>query len=83
MMTLAGEDIPPHLVGGSRRVGNVTAATIPGLNKDDYQVGERAINRDATAAPSPIPFLPTSSRYDPAGAAQRRPQTGEVLLSAW
>ena len=30
----------------SRRVGNVTTATIEDLNKDDYQVGVRAIDRE-------------------------------------
>ena len=41
----------------ARRVGNVTAATIPKLNKDDYQVGVRAIDRDGNRSPvaHPIP----------------------------
>lgn len=40
----------------SRRFGNVTAATIPGLNKDDYQVGVRAIDRDGNRSPVAYPI---------------------------
>jgi hypothetical protein len=40
----------------SRRVGNVTAATIPGLNKDDNQVGVRAIDRDGNRSPVAYPI---------------------------
>jgi hypothetical protein len=35
----------------SRRVGNVTDATIANLNKDDNQVGVRAIDRDGNRSP--------------------------------
>jgi Zn-dependent M28 family amino/carboxypeptidase len=40
----------------SRRFGNVTTATIPGLNKDDYQVGVRAIDRDGNRSPVAYPI---------------------------
>ena len=40
----------------SRRVGNVTAYTIEGLNKDDYQVGVRAIDRDGNRSPVAYPI---------------------------
>jgi Peptidase family M28 len=40
----------------SRRVGNVTAATIENLNKDDYQVGVRAIDRDGNRSPVAYPI---------------------------
>ena len=40
----------------SRRFGNVTAATIPGLNKDDNQVGVRAIDRDGNRSPVAYPI---------------------------
>ena len=39
----------------ARRVGNVTAATIAGLNKDDNQVGVRAIDRDGNRSPVAYP----------------------------
>ena len=39
----------------SRRVGNVTAATIEDLNKDDFQVGVRAIDRDGNRSPVAYP----------------------------
>jgi hypothetical protein len=35
----------------SRFVGNVTEYTIAGLNKDDYQVGVRAVDRDGNRSP--------------------------------
>jgi hypothetical protein len=35
----------------ARRVGNVTAYTVRNLNKDDYQVGVRAIDRDGNRSP--------------------------------
>ena len=37
------------------RVGNVTDSTIKGLNKDDYQVGVRAIDRDGNRSPVAFP----------------------------
>ena len=40
----------------SRRVGNVTAYTIEGLNKDDYQAGVRAIDRDGNRSPVAFPI---------------------------
>src|SRR4051812_697507 len=40
----------------SRRFGNVTEATIPNLNKDDYQVGVRAIDRDGNRSPVAYPI---------------------------
>ena len=40
----------------SRRVGNVTGYTIEGLNKDDYQVGVRAIDRDGNRSPVTYPI---------------------------
>jgi hypothetical protein len=40
----------------SRRVGNVTAHTIEDLNKDDYQVGVRAIDRDGNRSPVAYPI---------------------------
>ena len=43
----------------SRRVGNVTAYTIEGLNKDDYQVGVRAIDRDGNRSPVAYPIPAT------------------------
>ena len=44
----------------SRRVGNVTEYTIEGLNKDDYQVGVRAIDRDGNRSPVAYP-IPASA----------------------
>lgn len=43
----------------ARRVGNVTAATIEGLNKDDVQVAVRAIDRAGNRSPAayPIPAM--------------------------
>jgi hypothetical protein len=35
----------------ARRVGNVTEYTIKNLNKDDYQVGVRAVDRDGNRSP--------------------------------
>jgi hypothetical protein len=40
----------------SRRVGNVTDYTITGLNKDDNQVGVRAIDRDGNRSPVAYPI---------------------------
>lgn len=40
----------------ARFVGNVTAATIAGLNKDDFQVGVRAIDRDGNRSPVAYPI---------------------------
>jgi Zn-dependent M28 family amino/carboxypeptidase len=40
----------------ARRFGNVTSATIEGLNKDDYQVGVRAIDRDGNRSPVAYPI---------------------------
>jgi hypothetical protein len=40
----------------SRRVGNVTDATIKNLNKDDVQVGVRAIDRDGNRSPVAYPI---------------------------
>jgi hypothetical protein len=40
----------------ARRIGNVTSATIPGLNKDDYQVGVRAIDREGNRSPVAYPI---------------------------
>ena len=39
----------------SRRVGNVTTAVIENLNKDNYQVGVRAIDRDGNRSPVATP----------------------------
>jgi len=39
----------------ARRVGNVTDYTIAGLNKDDVQVGVRAIDRDGNRSPVAAP----------------------------
>jgi peptidase M28-like protein len=39
----------------ARRTGNVTAYTIPGLNKDDIQIGVRAIDRDGNRSPIAYP----------------------------
>ena len=39
----------------ARRVGNVTAHTIRNLNKDDYQVGVRAIDQDGNRSPVAYP----------------------------
>ena len=44
------------LLSHSRRVGNVTGYTIEGLNKDDYQVGVRAIDRDGNRSPVAYPI---------------------------
>ncbi len=44
----------------SRRFGNVTTATIEDLNKDDYQVGVRAIDRDGNRSPVAYP-VPANS----------------------
>jgi hypothetical protein len=44
----------------SRQVGNVTEFTISNLNKDDFQMGVRAIDRDGNR--SPVAFaVPASS----------------------
>ncbi len=40
----------------SRRVGNVTDATIDNLSKDDNQVGVRAIDRDGNRSPVAFPI---------------------------
>jgi hypothetical protein len=40
----------------ARRVGNVTSATIAGLNKDDVQIGVRAIDRDGNRSPVAYPI---------------------------
>jgi len=39
----------------SRKVGNVTDYTLKGLNKDDNQVGVRAIDRDGNRSPVAFP----------------------------
>jgi peptidase M28-like protein len=39
----------------SRRVGNVTTAVIENLNKDNFQVGVRAIDRDGNRSPVATP----------------------------
>jgi len=39
----------------ARQVGNVTDYTIAGLNKDDVQVGLRAIDRDGNRSPVAVP----------------------------
>src|SRR3954470_9402880 len=44
----------------SRRFGTVTEATIPSLNKDDYQVGVRAIDREGNRSPVAYP-IPASA----------------------
>src|SRR4051794_7404348 len=44
----------------ARLFGPVTEATIPNLNKDDYQVGVRAIDRDGNRSPVAYP-IPASS----------------------
>jgi hypothetical protein len=44
----------------SRRFGTVTEATVPNLNKDDYQVGVRAIDRDGNRSPVAYP-VPAAS----------------------
>jgi Zn-dependent M28 family amino/carboxypeptidase len=40
----------------SRRTGNVASFTVPNLNKDDYQVGVRAIDRDGNRSPVAYPI---------------------------
>ena len=40
----------------ARRVGNVTDATISGLNKDDVQVAVRAIDADGNRSPAAYPI---------------------------
>jgi hypothetical protein len=44
----------------ARRFGAVTEGTIPNLNKDDYQVGVRAIDRDGNRSPVAYP-IPASA----------------------
>jgi hypothetical protein len=44
----------------SRFVGNVTDYTIAGLDKDDYQVGVRAVDRDGNR--SPVAFAGPASQ---------------------
>jgi hypothetical protein len=39
----------------SRRFGNVTTATIANLNKDNVQVGVRAVDRDGNRSPVATP----------------------------
>jgi hypothetical protein len=39
----------------ARAVGNVTGYTFAGLNKDDNQVGVRAIDRDGNRSPVAYP----------------------------
>ena len=39
----------------SRRVGNVTSAVIENLNKDNYQIGVRAIDREGNRSPVATP----------------------------
>jgi Peptidase family M28 len=43
----------------ARRFGNVTSATIKNLNKDDNQVGVRAIDRDGNRSPVAYPIPAT------------------------
>jgi peptidase M28-like protein len=43
----------------SRKVGNVTDYTVAGLNKDDNQVGVRAIDRDGNRSPVAFPIPAT------------------------
>jgi len=43
----------------ARRFGNVTGATIENLNKDDNQVGVRAIDRDGNRSPVAFPVPAT------------------------
>ena len=43
----------------ARAVGNVTDATIAGLNKDDVQVGVRAIDKDGNRSPVAYPVPAT------------------------
>ena len=40
----------------ARKVGNVTDATISGLNKDDVQVAVRAIEKDGNRSPAAYPI---------------------------
>ena len=44
----------------ARKVGNVTDATIAGLNKDDVQVAVRAIDKDGNRSPAAYP-VPAAS----------------------
>jgi hypothetical protein len=44
----------------ARNVGNVTDATITGLNKDDVQVAVRAIDKDGNRSPAAYP-VPAAS----------------------
>ena len=44
----------------ARKVGNVTDYTIVGLNKDDNQVGVRAIDRDGNRSPVASTFAAAS-----------------------
>ena len=39
----------------SRAVGNLTTATIANLNKDNFQVGVRAVDRDGNRSPVATP----------------------------
>ena len=40
----------------AQRFGNVTSATIKNLNKDDNQIGVRAIDRDGNRSPVAYPI---------------------------
>ena len=40
----------------ARKVGNVTGYTIAGLNKDNVQVGVRAIDREGNRSPVAYPI---------------------------
>jgi hypothetical protein len=42
-------------VDARRRFGNVTTATIANLNKDNVQVGVRAVDRDGNRSPVATP----------------------------
>ena len=48
-------DSVDQLWTNSRAVGNLTTATIENLNKDNYQVGVRAIDRDGNRSPVATP----------------------------
>jgi hypothetical protein len=48
-------DSTESLWTNSREVGNVTTGTIENLNKDNVQVGVRAIDRDGNRSPVATP----------------------------
>jgi hypothetical protein len=53
---IVGRDSTSPVWEHVRRVGNVTGATIKNLDKDDNQVGVRAIDRDGNRSPVAYPI---------------------------